>query len=460
MTDEASKYGFRTFGIIWVGQLISLIGSALTSFCLSVWILQNTLHVTNYTVAIVLASLPGTLFAPIAGALVDKWNRRLVMIGSDIAPAVVTIVLAWMLYQDNLQTWHIYIGVVVGSLAQTFQWPAYVASITLLVPRAQYARVNGMIQASQAVVTIGAPALAGLLLSFVSLSNILVIDFVTFLFAVTTLAIVRIPQPPESEAGRAAKGSMWHQIKFAWRYIRERPGLFNLLLFFAVVNLAGSVTGVALMPMVLGFASTAGVGTIMSLVGVGTLTGGLLMSITGGPKKKIYGVLGAAAMYCVCFVMIGLRPSIWLVGAGVALWYAVLPVMNACSQAIWMSKVEPDLQGRVFSMRRMIAQGTVPIGDFSAGPLADRVFNPMLMAGGALAGSVGTVVGVGPGRGIGLMFLVMAIVPGLAAVWGFMNPRVRNVEEELPDHSASPPSKSETTETKDVATAEAATAET
>ncbi len=438
MTEQPSQRSFRIFGIIWVGQLISLIGSGMTTFTLAIWILRNTEHVTNYTLAIVLASLPGTLLAPFAGALVDRWSRRLVMIGSDIAPAIVTLTVAWLLMQNNLQLWHVYIGVVVGSIAQTFQWPAYMASITLLVPKEQYGRVNGMLQFGQAATTIAAPALAGLLLSFMSLSKVLLIDFVTFLFAVTTLAIVRIPQPPESEAGKASKGSIWQEVKFAWNYIRERKGLFNLLMFFAVVNLAASVTGVALMPMVLGFASEAGVGTIMSMVGVGLLIGGFIMTATGGPKKKIYGVLGAGAMYSICFVMIGLKPSIWLVGAGVVLWYTVLPIMNASSQTIWMSKVEPDLQGRVFSMRRMMAQFTVPIGDFSAGPLADKIFNPLLIAGGPLAASVGGVIGVGPGRGIGLMFLVMAIVPGLAALWGFLNPRVRNVETEIPDHSAAP----------------------
>ncbi len=460
MTEQPSKRGYRIFAIIWIGQLVSLIGSALTTFSLSIWILRQTDNVTSYTVAIVLASLPGTLLAPFAGALVDRWSRRLVMIGSDIAPAIITLTVAWLLSQDNLQLWHVYIGVVVGSIAQTFQWPAYMASITLLVPKEQYGRVNGMLQFGGAAITIAAPALAGMLLSFMSLASVLMIDFATFLFAVFTLAMVRIPRPPVSAEGQRAKGSIWQEVGFAWGYIRQRKGLFNLLMFFAVLNLAASVTGVALMPMVLGFASEAGVGIIMSMVGIGMLIGGGIMSVTGGPKKKIYGVLGAGAMYFICFVMIGLRPSIWLVGAGVILLYAVVPIMNASSQAIWMAKVEPDLQGRVFSMRRMIAQFTVPIGDFSAGPLADKVFNPLLLAGGPLAATVGKVIGIGPGRGIGLMYLVLAIVPALAALWGFLNPRVRNVETELPDFSSAPPPsrEAEEDEEEDTVTTDAAAA--
>jgi hypothetical protein len=167
------------------------------------------------------------------------------------------------------------------------------------------------------------------------------------------------------------------------------------------------------------------------------------MTATGGPKKKIYGVLGAWAALSVWFVLIGIKPNIWMVGGGVLLWYVGLPIMNASSQAIWQSKTPYDVQGRVFSVRRMIAQFTVPIGDFSAGPLADKVFNPALMPGGSLANSAGSVIGVGPGRGIAMMLVTMAAVPALVALAGFLNPRVRNVEAELPDANRKPEPKPE-----------------
>ncbi|HBL28635.1 MAG TPA: hypothetical protein DD490_17505 [Acidobacteria bacterium] len=167
---------------------------------------------------------------------------------------------------------------------------------------------------------------------------------------------------------------------------------------------------------------------------VGMLAGGAVMTATGGPRPRIYGVLGCGLLLSVCFVLVGLKPSLFLVGAGVILWYVGLPIMNGSSSAIWQSKVPAHVQGRVFAMRRMLAQFTTPIGDFSAGPLADKIFIPLLLPGGALAGGVvGEVVGVGPGRGIGLMFLALAAVPGLAALWGFLNPRIRNLETEIPD---------------------------
>jgi len=154
-------------------------------------------------------------------------------------------------------------------------------------------------------------------------------------------------------------------------------------------------------------------------------------------------VLLAWAALSVWFVLVGIKPNLYLVGAGVLLWYVGLPIMNASSQAIWQSKTPHDVQGRVFAVRRMIAQFTVPIGDFSAGPLADKVFNPALMPGGALADTAGRVIGVGPGRGIGMMLLTMALVPAITALVGFLNPRVRNVEAELPDANRKPEPKPE-----------------
>lgn len=450
MSDSQPAQGMKTFGTIWIGQLVSLLGSGLTSFALGIWALERSNSVTQYTLIILSASLPAIVVAPFAGALVDRWDRRKVMLITDIGPGIITLVYALLLWKGEMQVWHIYIGAAINSVFSTFQWPAYISAITMLVDKKQYGRVNGMLEFGQAGTTIAAPALAGLMLSVVNIWGVLLVDFATFLFAAATLLLVRIPRPEVSPEGRKAKGSIWREAGYGWTFIRERPGLFNLLLFFAVVNFALCACGVAIVPMVLAFTgSKAAVGTIMSLVGIGMLIGGAIMTATGGPRPRIYGVLGVGLLISVCFVLVGLKPSLFLVGAGVLLWYIGLPIQNGSSTAIWQSKTPPDVQGRVFAMRRMIAQFTTPIGDFSAGPLADRVFIPLLMPGGALADTaVGRLVGVGPGRGIGLMFLTMAAIPGLAAIWGLLNPRVRNVETELPDApkkvAAPPPPPEET----------------
>ncbi|HEY4575443.1 MAG TPA: MFS transporter, partial [Thermoanaerobaculia bacterium] len=358
-----------------------------------------------------------------------KW----VLFCCSLGASLTVLVYATLLWSGHLQVWHVYCGVVFNSILGTFGWPAYVAAITMLVERKDYGRVNGLLELGQAATTIAAPAIAGALIYLIGIERILIIDFVTFLVAAGALLLVHVPQPEESEEARDAKGSIWKEAAFGWTFIRQRPGLFQLLLLFAAFNLVVSMCGVAVMPMVLGFANEAAVGTIMSLVGVGMLLGGLIMTWTGGPKPRIYGLLGGWAVISVCFVLVGIRPNLWLVGAGVLLWYVAVPVINASSQAIWQSKTPHDVQGRVFSVRRMIAQFTVPIGDFSAGPLADKIFNPAMMPGGALAGSAGRVIGTGPGRGIAMLLMTMAAVPALTALVGILNPRIRNVETELPD---------------------------
>ncbi len=351
----------------------------------------------------------------------------------SLGASLTVLVYAYLLWTGQLQVWHIYVGVFFNSILGTFQWPAYIAAITMLVERKDYGRVNGLLEFGQATTTIAAPAIAGALMYLIGIDRILIVDFCTFLVAALALLLVHIPRPEESEEAQRAKGSIWKEAAFGWTFIRERKGLLQLLLLFAVFNLVVSMCGVAVMPMVLAFANEAAVGTIMSLVGVGMLLGGLIMTSTGGPKPRIYGLLGGWAVISICFVLVGIRPNIWLVGAGVLLWYVAVPVINASSQAIWQSKTPHDVQGRVFAVRRMLAQFTVPIGDFSAGPLADKVFNPAMMPGGALAGSAGQVIGVGPGRGIAMLLMTMAAVPALAALVGILNPRIRNVETELPD---------------------------
>ncbi|MCP3962377.1 MAG: MFS transporter [bacterium] len=425
--------GLKRFTLIWVGQLVSLLGSGLTRFALGIWVLQRTDSVTQFVLITVIAGLPGILLAPIAGALVDRWDRRRVMIAADVGAALITLAVALLLWQDSLQVWHIYLLAGLGSVLSTFQWPAYIASITLLVKPEQYGRVNGLLQFGEAGTTIAAPALAGLAMVTIDIWGILLVDFATFLVAVTTLLLVRIPRPKRSEAGREGEGSIWKEAAYGWTYIKARPGLLGLLFYFAGINFVTSMCGIAILPMVLRVGSEVSAGTVLSCIGIGMLLGSTYMSVTGGPKRRINGVLGFGVMFSVFIFLAGVSPAVWWIAGAVLLWHANIPVINSCSQAIWQSKVEPDVQGRVFAMRRMIAQFTVPLGDFSAGPLTDHVFEPLMAEGGSLAPTLGPLIGSGPGRGIALMFIVFAIFPMLTSLWGYMNPHVRNIEDELPD---------------------------
>jgi hypothetical protein len=259
------------------------------------------------------------------------------------------------------------------------------------------------------------------------------VDVATFAFAVLTLLFVRVPRPPVTPEGEAGKGTLLGEAAYGWRYILARPGLLALLTLFASTNFAVSVVSALFTPMVLSFASKAALGSLLSIGGVGMLAGSVAMSAWGGPKRRVYGVLGFECLMGVCVWLAGMRASIPLMAIAFFGGFGCLPIINGCSQAIWQSKTAPDVQGRVFAARGTIAWSTIPLAYLVAGPLADHVFEPLLVAGGPLAGSVGRLLGVGPGRGIGFIFVVMGVAHVLMTVAGFSYRRLRLLEDELPD---------------------------
>ncbi|HJX27974.1 MAG TPA: MFS transporter, partial [Thermoanaerobaculia bacterium] len=223
------------------------------------------------------------------------------------------------------------------------------------------------------------------------------------------------------------------EAALGWTFIRERPGLLSLLLYFAMVNLVFSIATVLVTPLVLSFASSRVLASVLAASSAGLLAGSVVMTVTGGPRPRIHGVLAFGFLFGAAPLMAGLRPDPLLISVALFLLMFGAPIINGSSQAIWQVKVPTGLQGRVFAVRRLIAQFTAPLGFLSAGPLADRVFQPLLDEGGALAGSVGRVLGVGPGRGIGLIYVTLAVLPLLFSLWGYAQPSVQRVEAELPD---------------------------
>jgi MFS family permease len=438
--------GMRTFFVIWSGQLVSTIGSGLTGFALGVWIYQETGSVTLFAMNMLAFAVPNLLVSPFAGALVDRWDRRWVMIMSDTGAGLATLSIALLYMTGNLQVWNIILTTAINSAFTTFQWPAYSAVTTLLVPKEQLGRASGMVQIGEAVSQLLAPAAAGVLFVTIGLGGVIVFDFATYIFAVLTLLFVRVPSPERSEAGEEGKGSLWKEALYGWTYISARAGLLGLLLIFAAFNFVSGLIMPLIVPMILDMTSADMLGYLVSIVGMGMLVGTLLMSAWGGPKRRIHGVLGFLMLSGFFTSLLGISPLIPVLAVAGFLLMFTMPIINGSSQAIWQSKVAPDVQGRVFAVRRMIAWSMTPLAYIIAGPLVDRVFRPLLLEGGALVNSVGQLIGVGPGRGTGFMFIVVGGVSILVAGVGYLNPHVRNVEDELPDAMPSPDSSDQSEE--------------
>ncbi len=425
----------RAFVTIWLGQVISILGSGLTGFAMGVWIYDQTGKATPFAITALFSSLPNVLLSPVAGSVADRFNRRRIMILADTGAAMVTLLAASLIFTESLQIWHIYLLALFGSIFSAFQEPAYLASTTMLVPKKDLARSSGMMQMGQAISSILTPVLAGALYGFIGLKGIVLIDAVTYLFAIGALLMVQIPQPKAiSDEAEEEKKSVWTDALFGWNYLRLRPGLFGLLWYFAMVNFFLNVSGVMMGPLILSFGTPTELGIVQTVFGVSMLIGSLIMSAWGGPQRRVRLLFGTIALAISGMLVTGLRPNLWFIASGAFILMFFVPIASSLSQAIFQTKIAPDVQGRVFAIRRMISQSIMPIAFLISGPLADGVFNPLLVEGGVLSNSfVGDILGVGPARGIGLMFVLSTLFGWVASLVAYANPRIRFVEEELPD---------------------------
>ena len=438
MLNRGLLQGMRGFTIIWFGQLISLLGTGMTRFALTIWAYQETGSATTLALVAFFSFGPVVLLSPVAGALVDRWNRKVVVMISDLAAGTTTILLLLLYTTGNLQIWHLYVMGALAGAFESFQFPAFSAAMTMMLRKEQYGRANGMMSVAEAASSIIAPLLAGLLLTIIGIGGVMTIDVITFVFAVTAVLITYIPQPEVTDVGRQARNSLWRESLFGFHYIWARPSLLGMQMMFFLANLFGGYSAVLLVPLIL--ARTGNneliLGTVQSAFGIGGLVGGIALSVWGGPKTKVHGVLlGMVGNFLLGSLVLGIGQtlSFWLVGAFFTMFF--IPVLNGSNQAIWQAKVAPDVQGRVFATRRLIAQITGPLAMLTAGPLADQLFEPAMQAGSRWANLFGWLVGFGPGAGIGLLFVITSLTGAFAALLGYTIPAVRNIETILPDYA-------------------------
>jgi MFS family permease len=427
----------RAFTVIWVGQVLSMLGSAMTNFGLTIWAYEKTGQATSLALIAFFWGAPMVLLSPVAGAIVDRSNRRLMMMLSDLAAVVVTIVQLLLYVSGSLEIWHLYVTAAIGGAFQTFQWPAFSAATTLMLPKEQYARANGLMDLAGSASGIFAPMLGAALYAFIGLGGIMAIDIASFVFAIGALLVVDIPQPTRSAAGLAAKGSLWQESLYGFRHILARRSLLGLQLVFMWGNFFVSLGLVLLPAMILARTDNNALtlGSVESAGAIGGVVGGLAMSAWGGFTRRVHGVLlGWIMSSLLGQVLMGLGQSlpVWLVAS--FFWAVFVPLVNASNQAIWQAKVEADVQGRVFAARRAIAWLIMPLAQLAAGPLADRVFEPAMQPGGSLAATFGRLVGTGDGAGMALILVLSGLAAAMAGVGGYAVRVVRDAEDILPDY--------------------------
>ena len=410
----------------------------MTAFGVSIWLFQQTGRATTLTWAAFSFMLPLILVSIFAGTIVDRYDRKRIMMLTDLVAGATTIVMLVLLLAGTLSVWQVYALNFVNGAFNSLQWPAFSAALTMMIKKEDYARANGLVSIGGSGSNIIAPAAAAAVLAFDGLRTILIIDIVTFVVAVGALLLVHIPNPPRSAAGSKGDGSFWQETKYGFAYIFERRSLLGIQTTFMVTNFFAAFTIVLLVPLILARTNNNEVmlGTVQSIGAVGGVIGGFLLTLWGGPKRKIDGVLGGMiAIGLLSNVVMGFGRNVIVWSVALFIGTLIVPILNGSNQAIWQAKVAPDIQGRVFSVRRLIAWVVNPLATALAGPLADTVFEPAMQSDGVLAGVFGRFVGTGPGAGIGLMFVLAGLCAALAAGIAYFIPFIRNAETLLPDHT-------------------------
>lgn len=425
----------RTFLVVWLGQFVSLIGSAMTRFALIIWIFLETGDVLDLALLGFFSYFAYVLMSLFAGVWIDRYDRKWIMVIADTISGISTIIFLILLSAGQLELWHLFVSQAISGALEALQVPAYSAATTILIPKKHYTRASGLVSFAQYGAEVIAPFLAGALLGFIGIEGVLMLDIVTFLFAVGTLLFIHIPHPKQKES--ADKLNRWQSLTLGARYVFARKGLLGVMVIFVGIGFFASLTYFSILPAMI-LARTGGdeiaLATVQSALGLAGVVGGLILSIWGGPKKLIHGfLLGAGLSFLIADMLfaLGKNTGDWVIAAFSASVF--IPFIDGAYHALWQKKVDPALQGRVFAFRNMFTMAVRPIGFLLGGLLASRVFEPAMMPDGVLAPILGGLIGTGEGAGMSVMFMFTAIGGMLISLSGYLIPAIRNVERDLPD---------------------------
>jgi MFS transporter, DHA3 family, macrolide efflux protein len=436
MSDEphSSPVDWRPrFASVWLGQTASQLGSGMTGFALGVWVYQRSGSVTQFAIALLANTLPVVLSAPWAGALADRFSRRKVMLASDTVAGLCTAVLMLLLTLGQLQLWQIYLATACNALARSCQWPAYSASIPQLVPAQNLTRANGLLQLSQGISQLAAPLLGGLMISRLPIASVFLVDLCTFAIAVITLASVRFP----ARIGASKPSEAWYRGSGdAWRAWRTHKGLYTLTLLIVLGNFTAGSVEVLVTPLVLSFTTPAALGVLMTIGGLGMVGGSVGLGIWGGARRLVVPLLISEAIAGCAMILAGARPDFIILAVASLLFFGASPVSAGCHHSLLQRELDPAIHGRVFAILNAATSVALMLGYVGTGPLVDHFFEPMMAADGFLASSLGSVIGVGKGRGAGLVFVLMGSASLLAVGITALRASVRRVDSSTRERGA------------------------
>ncbi|WP_244165108.1 MFS transporter [Streptomyces silaceus] len=421
--------------LVWSGQAVSLVGSAVLRFAFIIEVWSTGEQATAVTALSLCALLPQALFSPFAGAIIDRMRKRSALqIADVIGLATIGALTLVHFFGGGLEPWQVYPATVLLGIGAAFQLPALTAAIPLLVRKDQLGRANGLLAGARSAAGICGPALGGIMVALSGIGAVLVVDLVSYAFALIGIRVVRMKGDKVPEGAGAPRTKIVAEAVEGLRYLFRQASLRDMTVNFCTVNLVMVFGFAVIQPMVLLKSGNGALAAVNSAIGVGGVVGGLLMAAWGGPRNRGRGMMLGIVGMCVS-AQIGMS----LVG-GVAGWCVamligslLMTVVNASMQAIVQTKVPQDWQGRAFGAVMFLSQISVPLATAVSGPLADQVFEPQAADGSGVFAVLGPLLGDEPGSGMaGMLFL--AGVAGLAvALWGLASRSIRHIDVLLPD---------------------------
>lgn len=409
----------KTFMVIWFGQFISMLGSALSAFGLGIWIFQKTGSAASFAMSAVCTVLPALLFAPFAGSIADRKKRKAIILLTDSIDAFLKILIVTLLIFNKLELWMVYPLVFISGTLGTFQNPAFGASIPMLVPTDRLTRANGLLQFSSAIQNLLAPVIAGFLYPLIELKGLFIIDFVSFFFALASIAFIKIPQPLIEKTKDSLVLAALKDLKYAWKYLIQKKGLMQLIVFFAFLNFIANLSMILLGPLMMSVYNSQAYGNVQAGIGLAMLLGGLCSSLIPDTKNKIKRILLILSLCSIGPIISGTTLNRIIITGGFFIFMFPVPYVNTLLMSIFQIKIERNVLGRVGALMTAILAAITPIAYLCAGPLADYVFEPLMNE---------------KGRGIGLIFIISGILLIISCLLMRLNKTVTSIEKRLPDY--------------------------
>lgn len=433
MSHNSTSNGLTTFLIFIVTQTISIIGSEISGFAVSIWVFNQTGYTTPLVMVSFFIYVPRIITMGFAGVLADRWNRKYVIALSDAGQALGTLLLLASFASGSFELWHLYVISAAKGFFGVFQGPAVSASVTTLIPDEQRVRANSILQLTGPISTIISPALAALLVTLIGVVGVIAIDLATFVLAVTIVLLIHIPKPVQSKVGQEMKGSAVKEFYMSVQYLFSKRELFYLMLTISLTNFLLSTAGVLKLPYILArTGSETTVGIMISVMSIGIVMGGAIMTFWGGTRLRIHTVMVGLILAGLVTLFFGMsRTPVALMVSSFFL-FSPHSFINPALMSMLQIKIAPDVQGRVFAVMGQIGQLLRPLTLLMCGPLVDKVLEPSIEKAGWQL--VAPFVGSDPGAGMGLLITISGLTVVILVIVVYAKPSIRFLEARLPDH--------------------------